>query len=367
MCAGTYPEQVTIGKALTISASGTAVIQPTTAAVTATDPDLSNQPIVGIVVVQPGAGRVNISGLTVDGSAIQSSVDGCSDDLIGVFYLAGSAGNVSGTLKNLTVENTTPTNAGCGSGLGIDVEAGSSGTAQAAMHIIGNKVSGYGKNGITCSDVGTSCTIKSNTITTAPVSAPGQNGVQMSFGAVGPISNNTISGNYWTSAAGDSNPEVQSDYASGILLYGAGINANGATTTRITVSKNSLANNQSGIEVVDSDASLTRNSITETSPGIPDSIGIFGVGCDSYCGYFNADNGQTLTATAAANQAVRVTRNTINFSGSPSGSYGIWLGDNNWVGNSDYYPPAGHEDAHLSGNTISGATTSITIGGGAST
>lgn len=189
----------------------------------------------------------------------------------------------------------------------------------------------------------------------------------MGFGAVGPITSNTISGNYWTASAGDTNPEVQSDYASGILLYGAGINASGATTTRISVQRNSLANNQIGIEVVDSDALLARNSITETRPGIPGSVGIFGVGCDSYCGYFKADNGQTLTATAAANQAVRITRNTINFSGSPSGSYGIWLGDNNWVGNSSYYPPAGHESARLSGNSVSGASTSLKIGGGAST
>jgi len=93
------------------------------------------------------------------------------------------------------------------------------------------------------------------------------------LGAVGPITYNTITGNFWTAYASDTNPQPQSDYSAGILLYGAGINASGAATKSTSVSKNTLSNNQMGVQVVDSDASVVKNAITESSPGIPDSIG----------------------------------------------------------------------------------------------
>jgi len=131
------------------------------------------------------------------------------------------------------------------------------------------------------------------------------------------------------------------------------------------VSKNTLSNNQIGVQVVDSEASVARNTITESSPGIPDSIGVYGLGCDAYCGYFNANNGNSLTMTASMGQTVKVTSNKINFTSTPSGSYGIWLGDDSWSAPSGYYPPAGSEKVHVSGNSISHVGNSILIGGGA--
>ncbi len=367
VCAGTYAEQVKIlTPNLTIVTQGAATLQPTTATVNAADTDTSG-PIVALIAVEPGAKNVKISGLTVDGSLVESSVNGCADDLVGVLYQAGASGDVSGVLKGLDVKNLTPTNSGCGAGLGILVQAGTTGSASANLVIQSNKVSGYGKNGVTCGDVGTVCRILRNTITTSPTSLVAQNGVQMGFGADGQILANKVSGNDWTAYQSDTNPQPQSDYGAGILLYGAGITNAGATSGNTTVNKNALQDNQIGVEVVDSAASLTANHITETSPGLPDSIGIYGVGCDAYCGYFNANNGQSLTNTAAMGQAVALTNNRIDFVGNPAGSYGIWMGDDDWTGGGGFYAPAGSEAVHLVNNSTKNVHNKVVIGGGATT
>jgi hypothetical protein len=365
ICAGTYAEQVTITTSnLTLTTQGLAILQPTTASANATDLD-NSQPIVAVLAVESPAKGVQVSGLTIDGSGIESSVEGCGTDLVGVLYQA-SAGSATASLKHLTIENITPTDSGCGSGLGILAQAGATGSATAALTISNNTVSGYGKNGVTCSDLGITCTIASNTIGTAATSLVGQNGVQMGFGATGSVSKNTITGNNYTGTAGDANPQIQSDYAAGVLLYAAGINADGATTASTLVSGNHLLNNQIGVEVVDSAASVTSNSILE-NPGITGSAGVYGVGCDAYCGYFTDNDGATLNSAAAANQAVSVTKNTINFaSPAPSASYGIWLGDNSWSAASGYYAPAGSESVSVTDKAISNVTHLLLIDSGAS-
>jgi hypothetical protein len=307
---------------------------------------------------------VQLAGLTIDGSAIQSSVDGCTTDLVGILYQA-STGSASATMKHLAIENTTPTNSGCGSGLGILAQAGTTGASKATLNISNNTVSAYGKNGITCSDVGIKCTIAGNTITSAATGAVAQNGVQVGFGAYGSVSNNTISGNDWTGT--HSNPQVQSDYASGVLLYAAGIDSTGVATLSTLVNGNHLTNNQIGVEVVDSVASVKSNSILESSPGIADSIGVYGVGCDAYCGYFTANNGAFLNVAAASGQRVNVAKNTIDFaSPAPSGTYGIWLGDSAWTGDGvNYFSPAGSEDVTVANPAIHNVTHTVVIDPGA--
>ena len=365
VCAGTYPEQVTITTSnLTLMGQGIAIIQPTSATTNATDLD-SSQPIVSILAVESPAKGVHVSSLTIDGSGIQSSVDGCTDDLVGLLYQA-STGSATATIGHVTVENVTPSNSGCGSGLGIAVQAGTTGAAKATVTVSNSSVSGYGKNGITCGDVGIKCTITTNTITTTPTGQVAQNGVQVGFGAAGSVSGNTISGNYWTAYGSDANVQPQSDYGAGVLLYAAGINASGATTVSTTVKGNHLTNNQIGVEVVDSAASVTGNSILESSPGIPDSIGIYGVGCDAYCGYFSDDNGSLLNTVASSNQAVTVSNNTINFaSPAPARSYGIWLGDDGWTAGGGDFGPAGTEHVSVTNPGIHNVAHLLVIDAGA--
>jgi hypothetical protein len=133
------------------------------------------------------------------------------------------------------------------------------------------------------------------------------------------------------------------------------------------VSGNHLTNNQIGVEIVDSAASVKTNSILESSPGIADSIGIYGVGCDAYCGYFKDNNGATLDSVAAANQVVAVAKNTINFaSPAPARSYGIWLGDDAWSAGGGYYGPAGSEEVSVANPAINNVTYPLVIDAGAS-
>jgi hypothetical protein len=350
VCPGTYHEQVTIATDLTVKAAGTVTIQPTAAAQTATDEN-TGEPIDAIVKVAAG-NRVILRGLTIDGSQIESAVNGCSEDLVGVLYQASAGHDTSGVLRSSTVENITPTNSGCGAGLGVLVQAGADPSARATVALVGNTVSGYGKNGITCDDVNVVCRVTGNTVTTSPTALVAQNGIQVGFGSYGKVVGNTVSGDDWTAYGSDTNPQPQSDYAAGILLYGAGIDATGATTSTTTVSANTVTDDQIGVEVVDSAAAVLKNAVTETGAGLADSIGVYGVGCDAYCGYFNTDDGASLTATASGHQVVKIAKDTIDFASSPSGSYGIWLGDNAWAAAPGYYAPAGTEAVKLGRCTV---------------
>jgi hypothetical protein len=373
VCKGTYHASLVIPatkKSLNITGDTGSILSPRTPATAVNDVNPSSvggvAPIVAIVRVAPGATGTTITGLEINGAAIESAVNGCNNDLAGLWWASSRGHNASGTASDLDVVNTTPSNSGCGSGDGIYVDAGTGSTAKVTVHQ--NLVSGYGKDGITCGDIGASCTISANTINTTATAAAAQNGIQVGFGATGSINANYVTGNDWTAYGSDSsNPEVQSDFAAGVLLYAAGVNSAGKASTSIAVGGNTLKGNQIGVEVVDSEADVANNSITETASGaLPDSVGVFGVGCDDYCGYFeDHSGGAALNTVASSTQAITVFHNTVNFSSTPAGSYGIWLGDNSWTGNASYYAPAGHEVPSVSQNNISNVATPETIAGGA--
>lgn len=100
---------------------------------------------------------------------------------------------------------------------------------------------------------------------------------------------------------------------------------------------------------------------------MPDSIGVYGVACDAYCGYFNDNNGAALDAVASAGQDVLVNTDTINFAApAPSGSYGIWLGDDSWTGGGGDYAPAGSETVTISDTAISNVSHLLVVDAGAS-
>ncbi len=343
VCAGSYPEQVTISTArLTLTGAGAAsVIDPTTSAPATVNDSDTLTPIVPIVDVTPGTAGVVVSNLVVDGGGLTANFSwpGCADNFVGVLYQAAS-----GTVASATVENVLyPADlTGCQGGEAILVEDAPSGTTNAptgksAVTIDNDTVTTYDKNGITCNDPGTTCTIAQNTVTTNPSSATAQNGVQVGFGAGGQVSGNQIAGNDYTGATNTVEPAA--DYAAGILLYGA----QGTTG----IDGNTLTGNQIGIETVHSSALVSADRISETSPGITDSIGVFSVPCDYYCSSVGLSGG-TVT--------VLVTGTTITFPGSPvAGTDGIWIGD----GAASY---AGTVNFVITGDHISGAQENIVLG-----
>jgi parallel beta-helix repeat protein len=127
-------------------------------------------------------------------------------------------------------------------------------------------VSGYGKGGIVVDNTGSSATISGNTVSgMGATPAIAQNGIQISRGAIGAVSGNTVNDHFCTSPSGgcleDPATSPTADGATGILLYASGAG--------VTISDNILNGNQFGIwSVAAVDASISGNTITGASvPG----------------------------------------------------------------------------------------------------
>jgi parallel beta-helix repeat protein len=176
VAAGTYAEQlVDSAKKLSIvgaSESGT-IIEPTSLTTSDTDPDDSSVPIYAIVDAQPGT-KVKLSNLTIDGEGATNQFDGCQDNFVGVYYH-----NAKGKLSNVDVENIVLPQAdfGCQDGLAVYAASAAGSTTKVKMNSV--TVTNYDKNGITCDDAGTTCTISDSTVTgIGSTGLIGQNGIQ---------------------------------------------------------------------------------------------------------------------------------------------------------------------------------------------
>ena len=208
---GVYAEQVTVTRSnLTISGAGYGTVIRPAAVVANTSSLYSGDPIAAVMLVD-GATGVTIEELTVDGSV--AAPNACAPTYVGIFYRAGS-----GAISDTHVTNIfNPNVPGCQGFLGIFVQSDKGGPDRKASVVIdGNTVDNYGKNGITASEPGTFITVSNNTVIGRGQLALGdaaQNGVQLSYGAHGKVTNNNISNNYYTP------PEY---VACGILLYSAG-------------------------------------------------------------------------------------------------------------------------------------------------
>ena len=269
VCPGTYPEQLTITKSLIIvgdSANGNAaatasgaydpVITAPAAGLTANATDLfDNSGIAAQIFVQtpPGAAQptsVTITNIAVDGS--NNQITGCGPDLVGIYYQ-----NASGTLSHVVARNQQLTQDlfGCQSGLGIFVESGYGSGGQAVVNINTSSVHGYQKNGITVDGSGTSATLTGNYVVgVGPTPLIAQNGIQVSDGATGKISNNSVTDDVYINP--DGGPYAS---ASGILLYDSG----GAPGAPINVSGNFVTNTQNGIVTFgDSSGNADYNNIS---------------------------------------------------------------------------------------------------------
>ena len=236
VCPGTYPEQITITRNLTLIgiASGTSdaavVSVPANGLVTNNVVDIFGFPTAAQIFVQNSA--VTISHLSVDGA--NDGLTDCSIDAIGIYYQ-----NSSGTITNNAVRNVLlPTGLqGCQDGLAINVE---SNTGSPSITISNNSVRNYDKNGITASGPGTAgigpiVTITGNTVVgLGATTVTAQNGIQVGLGATGKVTSNFVTDDIYT------NPSncAPCTGASGILIYAsAGVN----------VSSNTVESTQFGI------------------------------------------------------------------------------------------------------------------------
>lgn len=371
VCPGTYEEQVQIATAgLTIESTGptNAVIAPTTVSQSATVEGASPpEPIDAIIDVEPGATNTTLLNLTLNGAdAVNSQCSFTSPSapvVAGVLYQANSSSSVSGHVNGLDINNMNNAPECFALGNGVFVQSAHSGTAPATVAVTNTEINNYYAWGISCQGITVSCAITHNTFTNTPGANNFATGILVADGAVATISANSISGND-TMPPENLGPEPQAEFANGILLEGAGINAAGVTTKVTLVSNNTLTDDLVGVYISDSEALISGNQIDQTV-GITDSVGIFGVGCDEVCYLTDAD-GQPYNTVAAQNQPVSMINNTFNFASSPSGSIGIWMGDQGWSASPPTWSgPAGSEFVTFLGNKFSNVPTRLRLDSGA--
>jgi hypothetical protein len=264
ICPGTYFEQLSINKSLTLTGvpSGTSdaiVILPPAAGLAGNATSLtSSNPIAAHVWVL-GPATVSMNNLVVD--SIGNGQSGCAQPLlVGILYQ-----NASGTLDHVVTRNQwvgasesdTGSN-GCQTGLGIFAQSGNGGTSN--LKVIASSVHDYQKNGITGNEVGTTLTVtNSDIVGQGATNGAAENGVQIAYGAAGTVNGTLVIDDVW---APDTNSDP-GDAAAGILLYDA---AAGNTT----IKSNTVGNTQFGIAAVTDTAgegdgaSITLNKVFGT-------------------------------------------------------------------------------------------------------
>jgi len=245
VCPGTYPEQVTITRNVTVigvvsgNADAAIVTSPTTGVV-ANTADLYQPPsfpVAAQILVQ-NAKAVNISNITVDGSG--NLLGSCATDIRGIYYQ-----NASGTISGVATRNQVLASGltGCQAGQGIFVQssyAGAPGYASASANVTikNSSVHNFQKNGVTVDGPKAIGTVTFNSITgQGPTTGAAENGVQISDGATGSVTANAVVDDIW---APDTATDT-GDAASGILIY---------SSEHVLVENNIVGTTQFGIVTV---------------------------------------------------------------------------------------------------------------------
>jgi parallel beta-helix repeat protein len=192
VCEGTYAEDISIGpgNSLRITGDGTGKTFVTGAGGTA-------GPIIGAL----GAGRVDISHLTVDGRSMMAG-----DPVYGIRYT-----DTDGDIRDVKVLNIRNPD---GSSQGIGLLVGSA-TASASVNVADCVVQNYTRTGIEGNGSGVNLNVAHSVVlgpTPARVWAP--NGIQLSRGADGEVMNNVVNEN--------ASPNVDAGAGSNIILFCAG-------------------------------------------------------------------------------------------------------------------------------------------------
>jgi parallel beta-helix repeat protein len=313
--AGSYPQQLVITSNVTITGPTTgspAVINPSTLPASDTDSD-STQVQFAIVDVKSSA-RVRLKHLTVDGSAAQAQFTNCEDDYVGVYYHDASGSLAHDIVKNVVL---SPSLFSCQDGLGVYVNSDAGDTSNVSMSK--DTVSTYDKNGITCDDAGTTCSVSDSTVTgIGPTNLIAQNGIQLFDAAQGTISDNHVLANSY---------QLSGASATGLLLDDVG----GLSVTGNTISANDvnayLATDGTG--PTEGTWTVSGNTVTDASDNVPGGTSGYGDGIDvdstsnavsitdnTVTG--GAENGISLFSTSGA----QVTGNTT----SSNAGDGIYVG-----------------------------------------
>ncbi len=293
VCAGTYPEQVVINKALTLEADNGVIVIPHE--VVANTAGSSGNPIAAIILVQ-NAENVDLDGFIVDGS--QNGLTGCGPFLIGILFQNATGTIEHNYVRRMRLGNSLP---GCQSGNAIDVE--SSGGGLSSVTISDNSVDAYQKNGITANEAGTTVTVTENAVSgLGPTTGAAQNGIQIGFGAQGQVTNNSVADNVYSPCVSAANCPSN---AAGILIF----QSNG-----VQVEGNTLGANQVGIFVAANSANLGGNTIFH-------SVALDGI---ALVGDDNTVSSNDISSSDFAAVYIQGNNNTISNNEFTGASFGIF-------------------------------------------
>ena len=244
ICPGTYPEQVSIAKALRLQGQNGVVIQPANVTANSTS-TFSGRPIAAILLVQD-ATDVDIRGVIVDGT--NNGITQCSPDFIGIFYR-----NASGEVSRVAVRGIKLSASldGCQSGSAILVQSG--GGATSVVEIADSSIHDYQKNGITANETGTQVQVARNDVTgIGPTAGAAQNGIQIGFGAQGGIVRNTVANHIWSPCVSLQACDFK---ATDILVI---------QSDNVTVERNVAGPSQTGIDIQANHALVLANHVLDS-------------------------------------------------------------------------------------------------------
>ena len=251
VCPGTYPEQITISQPLTLQ--GIVYNNSSLAVVTVPNGGLATTPsiISGTIAAQVEitAGPVNITGITVDGTAGSTTCPSVA--YTGIFYNSGASG---------TVNEIETRNQNCGSvGIGIVGENGA-GVIQ-TVTIQNSNLNSNNYAGITVESnqvpPSLNAIIKNNWVRGS------SNGIMSFDNAQGSISGNAINANLTGIYSGAANATVL-----GNTVIGGNIGID-ITGTAVNVTSNRIANSaHAGISVEIGNVNVKANTIFQSPIGI---------------------------------------------------------------------------------------------------
>ncbi|MDQ1592641.1 MAG: hypothetical protein QOG71_3268 [Pyrinomonadaceae bacterium] len=245
VASGNYPEQVVIGKSLTLAGAGAATTTISTPA--------SLTPGIGgnlVLVEVNGGATVNASGIAVAGPRV---FNGCSAQIFYGVYVSGAATlNLSDSAVR-DIRLADPSLLGCQDGIAI--RAGSQGLAQTATLSLDTvSVTNYQKSAVIVDGTGTTATITDSTITGQGVPANlAANAIQIGRGAAATVTGNTISGNLCNNGVCGPDPFTQA-FSTGVLIF--------STSNAVTLSNNTFSNNDVGVYNNAANTTVSGNTFT---------------------------------------------------------------------------------------------------------
>ena len=325
VAAGTYVEQVEIAKDLTLAGvgAGTIIQSPdvlTKLFVTGTN---NNKPVVYI----HDAADVTVEDLVVDGAGKGNA----NVRFIGIAYR-----NAGGMVDSVEVKDVRDTPFS-GAQHGVALYAYADNGTDRTLEVKGTNIHDFQKNGMALNGSNLAVNVHHNTVSGyGPTTVTAQNGIQVGYGASGTVAKNSVSNVSWLGATWT---------ASTILILDADAN----------VTDNTVSEGQTGIYFWGGSGTLSGNSVSASAAGVgkSDFWGIIaGDPPNALPSPFSEAGGESSSRIRMlADLTMDVTNNTLTGSGSAS-SEGLEIA-------------AGYDDDNVglsaTGNTISGWGYGVTV------